>query len=75
MMSILDLILSEEHRKHGLSLAEDDHTLYLIKNGHTIALWSAQGATVEEIHKEADKQLNGDAVRELVSCGGISFKN
>jgi hypothetical protein len=75
MMSILDRILSVEHRKRGLSLAEDDHTLYLIKNGHTIALWSAQGATWEEIHREADKQLYGDAVKELVSCGGVSFKN
>jgi hypothetical protein len=57
MMSTLDRILSAEHRQHGLYLTEDDHMLYLIQNGHTVAFWSALGATLEEIQREADKQL------------------
>jgi hypothetical protein len=74
MISILDKILTMEHRQKGLTLAFDDHLVYLIKNGQVIAAWSAQGATLEGIRKEADRTLGGDAVRELCAMGGINFK-
>ena len=53
----LESILSTEHRQSGLSLTEDDHMLYLNKNGRTIAVWSVIGATVENILKAADESL------------------
>jgi hypothetical protein len=57
MTAVLDGILSIEHRQIGLSLTEDDHMLYLIKNGSTLAVWSALGATPENIVKVADESL------------------
>ncbi len=75
MFSVLDKILTDEHRKRGLVLFEDDHLLYLIKNGHTVAVWSAQGATLEGIRQEADKILGGDAIKELVAVGGADFQS
>jgi hypothetical protein len=75
MISVLDKLLTIEHHQRGLSLSEDDHIVYLIKNGHTIAIWSAQGATLEGIREEADKQLGGDAVQELIAIGGINIKS
>ena len=74
MATVLDDILTEEHRRHGLCLAEDDHIIYLIRNGHNVALWSAQGATLEEIHRIADKEANGDVVADLVGRGAITFE-
>ena len=53
----LDSILSAEHRQSGLSLTEDDHMLHLNRNGRTLAVWSALGATVENILKVADESL------------------
>ena len=56
-MQILTAILKEEHRRQGLYLEEDDHTLYL-KRGHQIlAKFSATGATVEEIQREANRYI------------------
>ena len=75
MVSILDKLLTLEHRQRGLTLAEDDHLVYLIMNGHTVAVWSAQGATLESIRQEADKILGGDAIKELVAVGGADFQS
>ena len=56
-MEILTAILKEEHRRQGLYLEEDDHLLYLKRGQQTLAKFSATGATVEEIQKEADKHV------------------
>ena len=75
MFSVLDKILTDEHRKRGLVLFEDDHLVYLIKYGHTVAVWSSQGATLEGIRREADRVLGGNAVEELVAIGGVNFQS
>jgi hypothetical protein len=75
MFSVVDKILNDEHRKRGLVLFEDDHLVYLVRYGHTVAVWSAQGATLEAIRKEADKILGGDAIKELVAVGGADFQS
>ena len=56
--TILDGTLAPRHREAGISLVEtDDHFLVLSCKTETIARWSATGATVFEIIKEADKWL------------------
>ena len=74
MNALLETILKDEHREKGLCLTMDEDFIYLRQHGHTVATFSAYGVTFEEIHKEADKFLVGDAVKELVSCGGIEVK-
>ncbi|MBA7582043.1 hypothetical protein ES708_23963 [subsurface metagenome] len=56
-MQILTAILKEEHRRQGLYLEENDHTLYLKRGQQVLARFSATGATMEEIHREADKYI------------------
>ncbi|MBA7568823.1 hypothetical protein ES708_10558 [subsurface metagenome] len=56
-MQILTAILKEEHRQQGLYLEEDDHFLYLKRGQRLLAKFSATGATVGEIQKEADKYI------------------
>lgn len=74
MARILDKFLTIEHRQRGMTLTEDDHMVYLTKNGHTVAVWSAQGATLEGIHKEADRMLGGDAIKDTAAIGGIDIQ-
>ena len=72
---ILDRVLSIEHRKHGLSLCEDEDFVYMIKNGVQVARWSSRGATIKSIYDEADRWLPGnDAVAEMLKLGCIEIK-
>ncbi len=55
---ILDTILLERHRKHGLHLDEMSDDFVVLENQYNKPVaYFAQKATVEEIHKEADKWL------------------
>ena len=72
-MKILDSILSYEHRRRGLNLHNDGVLVYLFQNGNCIKKWPTDEVTVKEIHEEADKCLGGDAVEELLACGGIEI--
>ena len=56
-MEILTVVLKEEHRRQGLYLTEDVHTVYLKRGQQTLARFNASHATIEEIQKEADKHL------------------
>jgi hypothetical protein len=73
--TLLNAILKDEHIQAGLSLTDNEDFVFLHhrKQILPVATFSAQGVTFEEILKEADKYLVGDAVKELVSCGGVSF--
>lgn len=57
-MPILNRILRREHLEAGLYLETDDHNLYLKQGSRTLAIFSARGATLEEILYEADQTLN-----------------
>lgn len=57
LKEILSKILKLEHRNIGLTLEENEDFVYLVKNGHTIAVFSSRGATIEEVLHEADQQL------------------
>jgi hypothetical protein len=57
-MKILTEILRLEHRKAGLYLEEDDHTLYLKQGDEVLARWSATGASRDSILDEADKYIH-----------------
>jgi hypothetical protein len=74
--ALLDAILSKEHKAAGLKLEESEHFVYLKHKDYQddIAVFSAHGVTISEIRKEADKYLTGDAIKELVKCGGIEIK-
>ncbi|MBA7589695.1 hypothetical protein ES708_31784 [subsurface metagenome] len=56
-MQFLTAALKEEHRRQGLYLEENDHTLYLKRGGKILARFSATGATIDAIHREADKYI------------------
>lgn len=60
ILGILPQILSKEHRDAGLFLEQDDHLLFLnqINKLLPVAVFSATGATIEEILYEADQALN-----------------
>jgi hypothetical protein len=54
-MRILTAMLTETHKRAGLYLEEDDHILLLKQGQRTLARFSATGATIAEVRKEADK--------------------
>lgn len=56
-MQILTRLLKEEHRRAGLYLEEDTHTLYLKRGQQVLARFNATSATIDEVHKEADRHL------------------
>lgn len=56
-MQVLTRILGEKHLRAGLYLEEDDHTLCLMRGQTVLKRFSATGARVDEILKEADKYL------------------
>ena len=61
-MKHLQIALKEIHRRVGLYLEETEHTLVLKRGQLVLARFSAEGATIESIQKEADKhteELNG----------------
>ena len=52
---VLAGVLTQEQRQSGFTLREaDDHCLWLYFQGKRVALFSATGATVQEIRKAAD---------------------
>ena len=57
-MQILTAALKEEHRRAGLYLEEDDHTIYLKRGRQTLAKFSAATDPLEYILAEADKYLD-----------------
>jgi len=65
MQSILDGTLAPRHRDAGLSLVEDEHFLQLKHNSQQepLAVFSATGATIEEIIKEADRYLEQQNIK------------
>ncbi len=60
-------ILSIQHRKHGLSLFEDEDYLYLVQNGTTVEHFY-HSASMKGIYEAADRYIPHAA--ELV---GVSF--
>lgn len=64
---ILTKLLRQEHRDIGLTLEEDEDFVYLVRAGHTVATFSATGATIESIIREADQHLEW-------SRSGITFE-
>lgn len=69
----LSRVLSIEHRRRGIQLAEDDHIATLYYQGQPVARWNANQVQVITILAEADKYLSRDAVQSAIDCGGISF--
>jgi hypothetical protein len=70
----IGLVLSEEHRKHGLQLIQDDHVVVLFHHGEPVASWDNNTALkISEIHQEADRFLGGDAVKQLLDLGVIGL--
>jgi hypothetical protein len=74
--TLLQAILKDEHRAHGLSISEDEDYIYLWQTNHRkpVATFSARGVAIKAITDEADKYLRGDVVQELARVGGIEFK-
>ncbi len=50
-------ILTKEQMAAGTYLVQDDHAVYLMKQEKCLAVFSATGATVLDIRKEADQIL------------------
>lgn len=77
MNALLQAILKDEHRQHGLSLTETEDFIYLWQTNHRkpVATFSAQGVALSEIVAEADKYLTGNAVTEMLAAGRISFES
>jgi uncharacterized protein (UPF0210 family) len=48
-------ILKPNHKNAGLSLEEDDHTLYLKRGNDVLVRWNATKVVIAEIWREADK--------------------
>jgi hypothetical protein len=57
-MEILTVVLKPEQRDAGLYLTEDDDFLYLKRGDKVLAVFSAYGATILGVQREADKHLN-----------------
>ncbi len=49
--------LTEEHKAVGLSLGEDDDSLYLYLNGLIVKRWYWQYASLRDLKREADRYL------------------
>ena len=65
LREILDAVLSENQRKAGLYLEEENDHLLLLKQGvMTRAVFSQTGTTVLEIQKEAGKWVQKGGERE-----------
>ena len=58
-MEILTRMLKEEHRRAGLYLEDDGRIVSLLRGQDVLARFSATGATIESIHAEADKYVEG----------------
>lgn len=63
MISLLQRYLLPEHIQAGLYLEEDDHILYLKHGDKVIAYFSAQGAIIKEVQKEAHQYLCQQALK------------
>lgn len=55
----LQAALTAEQRSAGLYLEEDEDFLYLKREGESLAVFSAKGATVRSIREEAEKNIRG----------------
>lgn len=67
----MSVILTNDHKRHGLTLLECDHTVSLLKNGTEVAHFGPN-STITAIYKEADSWLpDRDAIQCLVDRGGI----
>lgn len=60
-MELLTVLLKPDQRRAGLYLEEDEHFLYLKRGDKVLAVFSAVGATVINVWREADKHLYGNA--------------
>ena len=67
LKEILGKLLKPEHSAIGLTLEEDEDFVYLIKNGHTLAIFSSKNVTIQSIIQEADQHLEW-------SRSGITFE-
>ena len=52
---VLEGCLTPEQRAQGFTAEEDDHCLCLMIKGKRVAVFSATGATIEEIRRTADR--------------------
>jgi hypothetical protein len=59
-----EAILTEEHRRQGLELREDDDFVYLLQHGKIAAVFSALAATPESLREEAERLLGLKEARE-----------
>jgi len=72
---VINKVLSENHRKAGLSLCESEDFVYLIQNGVCIARWYSSNAYVKSIMDTADRvTYSGDAVSEMLGTGAIEIE-
>jgi len=69
----LDILLTIEHRRAGLTLYEDEDFLYLFRNGLRVAIWNSRAVTLVQIRKEADRFLGGDVIDGLIRSGVITI--
>ena len=49
--------LTDEQRRSGLYLEEDEDTIYLKRMGRVLAMFNTKGATAASIRDEAEKHV------------------
>ena len=57
LSTIITKILKDYQRQAGLSLDEDEDRLYLKHGDTVVACFSAYGATIDSVQREADQWL------------------
>ena len=54
-MEFLTAVLSPEHRRVGITLEENEDTVYLVKNGIVLERFWSTKVTIKTLHESADK--------------------